>query len=331
MSCMIAPPANAHLGRHTRDCDTWVEYQNMQSQLDPHEIVEDCEGMYEDAYDRVSKRDRDGLLLSDLQRDLAKMSNQPAIRYAYRRFVIIGSNADVHGRPDEEGWVSSRSAVLHFQVANVAVTPSASGPRFQGLALAKKIASVSRSRYIMSFISRRSNFLGGLSRERPSGHPDQFRSRRSFRTTSTGSLPNGVSTVLLPPSPLPGSSQAENHQRSLRPWITDYRLRLTTSHTPPLPHPLRLQTTRPTTMTSSTNIPQIIPRTRATKLSTFIHRTSPMPLTPNTAEARPSLSTTRASLPFPINQSGTTLRLHLCRPLRRNRHGHFGRRFRLIP
>jgi len=104
MACMIAPPTNAHLSRHPRDCDTWMEYQLMQSQLDPHEIAEDCEGMYEDAYDKVAKRDRDGLILSDLQQDLAKMSNQPAIRYAYRRFVIIGSTADVHGRPDEEGW-----------------------------------------------------------------------------------------------------------------------------------------------------------------------------------------------------------------------------------
>ena len=143
--------------------------------------------------------------------------------------------------------------------------------------------------------------------------------------------PERCPTVLPPPSPLPGSSQVENHRRSLRPWITDYRLRLRTSHTSPLLHPHRLQTTRPTTMTSSTDIPQIIPRTRATKLSTFIHRTSPMPQAPSTAEARPSLSTTRASLPFPINQYGTTLRLRPCRPLRRNRRGHFGRRFYSIP
>ena len=138
MACMIAPPTNAHLSRHPRDCDTWVEYQLMQSQLDPHEIAEDCEGMYEDAYDKVAKRDRDGLILSDLQQDLAKMSNQPAIRYAYRRFVIIGSTADVHGRPDEEGWVSGRSAVLDFRVANL-VAPSASGKQFQGSSLATKL------------------------------------------------------------------------------------------------------------------------------------------------------------------------------------------------
>jgi hypothetical protein len=126
----------------------------MQSELDPHEIVEDCEGMCEDAYDQVAKRDRDGLILSDLQQDLAKMSNQPAIRYAYRRFVIIGSDADVHGRPDEDGWVSSRSAVLHFRVANLVVTPSASGKRFQGSGLATRVVAsvtVSRSGYMMSF------------------------------------------------------------------------------------------------------------------------------------------------------------------------------------
>lgn len=174
----------------------------MQSQLDPHEIVEDCEGMYEEAYDNVAKRDRDGLILSDLQRDLVKMSNQPAIRYAYRQFVIIGSNADVHGRPDEEGWVSSRSAVLHFRVANVVVTPSASGTRFQGSSLAKKlIASVSRSESIMSFLFLEVEFPGRVSRERPSGHPDQFRSRRSFTTTSTAL--SRTASPLSFPLPLP--------------------------------------------------------------------------------------------------------------------------------
>ena len=80
----------------------------MQSLLQPHEIVEDCEGMYEDAYDNVAKRERDGLVLSDLQQDLAKMSDQPAIRYVYRRFVIIKSDADVHGRSGEEDWVSDQ-------------------------------------------------------------------------------------------------------------------------------------------------------------------------------------------------------------------------------
>jgi hypothetical protein len=37
------------------------------------------------------------------------MSNQPAIKYDFRRFVIIKSTADVHGRPGEEDWVSGGS------------------------------------------------------------------------------------------------------------------------------------------------------------------------------------------------------------------------------
>lgn len=86
----------------------------MQSLLNPEEIVEDCEGMYEDAYGSVAKRDRDELVLSDLQQDLVKMSNQPAIRSVYRRYVIIKSNVDVHGRAREEDWVSCRNAAFHF-------------------------------------------------------------------------------------------------------------------------------------------------------------------------------------------------------------------------
>jgi hypothetical protein len=78
----------------------------MQSMLDPQEIVDDCEDMYRDAYRDVAKRDRDGQVISDLQQDLAKMSNQPAIKYDFRRFVVIKSTADVHGRPGEEDWVS---------------------------------------------------------------------------------------------------------------------------------------------------------------------------------------------------------------------------------
>jgi len=104
IACMIAPPTNSHLSRHAKDCDTWVEFHNMQSLLDPQEIVDDCEDIYQDAYRDVAKRDRDGLVLSDLQQDLAKMSNQSAIRYDFRRFVIIKSTGDVHGRPGEEEW-----------------------------------------------------------------------------------------------------------------------------------------------------------------------------------------------------------------------------------
>jgi len=104
IACMIAPPTNSHLSRHAKDCDMWVEYQHMQSLLDPQEIIEDCEGMYEDVYGSVAKGDRDGSVLLDLQQDLAKMSNQATIRHAYRRFVIIKSDADVHGRPGEEDW-----------------------------------------------------------------------------------------------------------------------------------------------------------------------------------------------------------------------------------
>lgn len=90
----------------------WAEYQHMQSRLDPQDIVEDCKDMYEEVYGGVAKQDRDGLAISDLQKDLVNMSNQPAIRYVYRRFVIIKSSADVHGRPGEEDWVSDRSVDL---------------------------------------------------------------------------------------------------------------------------------------------------------------------------------------------------------------------------
>ena len=107
IACMIAPPSNSHLGRYAKDCNTWVEFHNLQPQLDPQEIVDDCEDIYRDAYRDVAKRERDGLVLSDLQRDLMKMSNQPAIRYDFRRFVIIKSTGDVHGRPGEVEWVSN--------------------------------------------------------------------------------------------------------------------------------------------------------------------------------------------------------------------------------
>ena len=131
---MIAPPTNSHLGRHAGDRDMWVEYQYMQSQLDPQEVVEDCEGMYEDTYGSVSKQDRNGSVLSDLQQDLAKMSSQPAIGYEYRRFVIIKSNEDVHGRPGEEGWVSSRSAEYPVRATDLAIS-SASGSWLQSSSL----------------------------------------------------------------------------------------------------------------------------------------------------------------------------------------------------
>ena len=120
----------------------WVEYQHMQSLLDPQEIVEDCESMYEDAYDSAGKQDRDGLVLSDLEQDMVKMSNQPAIRYAYRRFVIIKSNGDVHGRPGEQDWVSGRSE-FHVQAIDLLAIFSASGSWFRSLSLATK--SIPRS------------------------------------------------------------------------------------------------------------------------------------------------------------------------------------------
>ena len=121
----------------------------MQSLLDPQEIVEDCEGMYEDAYGNVTKEDRDGLVLSDLEQDLMKMSNQPAIRCVYRRFVIVKSNADVHGRPGEQDWVSGIGSKLHVQTANPLAVSSASGSWFLGLLLATKSAPrVTRGIYI---------------------------------------------------------------------------------------------------------------------------------------------------------------------------------------
>ena len=116
----------------------------MQSLLDPQEVVEDCEGMYEDTYGSVAKQDRDRLVLSDLQQDLVKMSNQPAIRYEYRRFVVIKSNADVHGLPGEQEWVSGRSE-SHTQVINLLAVFSASGSRFRSSGLATK--SIPRTNY----------------------------------------------------------------------------------------------------------------------------------------------------------------------------------------
>ena len=141
---MIAPPANPHLGRHGKDCDMWVEYQYMQSLLDPQDIVEDCEGMYEDTYGGVSKQDRNGLVLSDLQQDLVKMSIQPAIGYVYRRFVVIKSNEDVHGRSGEEDWVSSQGAEFPVRAANLSAIPSASGSRFQSSSLVMKLKLMAR-------------------------------------------------------------------------------------------------------------------------------------------------------------------------------------------
>lgn len=109
---MIAPPTNSHLGRYEKDCGTWVEFHSMQSRLDPQEIMDDCGDLYQDAYHDIAKGDRGGSVLSDLQQDLIKMSNQPAIKYEFRRFVIIKSIRDVHGRPGEEDWVSDRMASL---------------------------------------------------------------------------------------------------------------------------------------------------------------------------------------------------------------------------
>jgi len=155
----------------------WVEYQYTQSLLDPLEIVEDCEGMFEDTYGSVIKQDRDGLVLSDLQQDLVRMSNQPAIRYEYRRYVIIKSNADVHERPGEQEWVSGRSE-FHARVINFLAVSSASGSWFLISGLATK--SVARTnhgiykRYIICTMapggcpleSRFSQILGEWSRGR---------------------------------------------------------------------------------------------------------------------------------------------------------------------
>lgn len=145
---MIAPPTHSHLNRHTKDCNTWVEFQNMQSMLDPQEIVDDCEEIYQDAYRDVAKRDRDGLVLSDLQQDLAKMSNQSAIRYDFRRFVIIKSTTDVYGRPGEEEWVSNSRASFHYCPAEISDIFSASGNWFLSSGLGTRlIPKTSGDRY----------------------------------------------------------------------------------------------------------------------------------------------------------------------------------------
>lgn len=117
IACMIAPPTNSHLSRYSKDCDTWIEFHSEQSQLDPQEIVDDCEEIYQDAYRDVAKRDRNGLVISDLQQDLVKMSNQASIRDEFRRFVIIKSTGDAHGRPGKEEWVSNlRAAFRHLTI-----------------------------------------------------------------------------------------------------------------------------------------------------------------------------------------------------------------------
>ena len=113
----------------------------MQSSLKSHEIVEDCEGMYEDAYGNVAKQERDGLVLSDLQQDLVRMSNQPAIGDVYRRFVIIKSDKDVHGRPGEDDWVSGQSGGFRFRAVNLLATSSANGSRFQSSRLGTKLVA----------------------------------------------------------------------------------------------------------------------------------------------------------------------------------------------
>lgn len=140
-------------------------------------------------------------------------------------------------------------------------------------------------------------------------------------------------SLLSLPSPLPCQAlrRPKIHRHSFQLWITDYGPRFTTTHTPPSPHPHPPPTTRPTTMTSSTNILQIITRTRTTKPSASSRQPSLTPQPPNTVVGHPSLSVTRVTPPFPTNPSGTTLRLHPHRPLTGNYRGHFGRRFYSIP
>jgi len=336
---MIAPPTNSHLSRHARDCDTWVEYQHMQSLLDPQEVVEDCEGMYEEAYGNVVKRDRDGLVLSDLQQDLVKMSNQPSIRYVYRRFVIIKLNTDVHGRPGEEDWVSCRNARFHFRVVNLLIIPSASGNWSQGSRLGTKlIPRVTRgtyNRYIMCMMLPRdcspvlSDSRTGLVTWASTGCLDESDPASRSEQRAYAFL-NGASTSA--PFLCQALRRPNNHSHSFEPWPTDCRLKFRTSYPPPLPQPHHPPTTRSTSMTSSMNTLQIITRAQPTKPSPFSPQLSPMPQHPNTVVVHRSLSATRASPPFPTNPSGTIPRLH---PhlllLGRNRHGRFGKRSCSLP
>jgi len=334
---MIAPPTNSHLSRHARDCDMWVEYQHMQSLLDSQEVVEDCEGMYEEAYGNVVKRDRDGLVLLDLQQDLVKMSNQPAIRYVYRRFVIIKSNVDVHGRPGEEDWVSCRNAGFHFRAVNL-VIPSASGNWPQGSRLETKlIPRVTRGTYdlymmCMMLPRDRSPILSGswtgVVTWADTGCLDEFDLAGRSEQRAYAFL-NGASTSA--PFPCQALRRPNNHRHSFEPWPTDCRPKFRTSYPPPLPQPHHPPTTRSTTMTSSKNMLQIITRTQTTNSSPSSPQLSPMPQHPNIVAAHRSLSATRASPPFPTNPSGTIPRLHPHLLLGKNRRGRSGKRFYSLP
>ena len=308
---MIAPPTNSHLGRHTRDCDMWVEYQHMQSQLDPQEIVEDCEEMYGDAYGSVSKRERDGLVLSDIQQDLAKMSNQPAIRYVYRRFVIIKSDVDVHGRPGEEDWVSCRGAARDIRAANPCV-PSASGSWFRDSRLATKLIP----RISCGVYDRR--IMRTMAHAR--GAPFLLEPEWARVVTRAGHMPNSISPVVQNngphslercshPRPFPRQAlrRPNNHRHSFEPWPTDCKPSSRIHNTPPLPQLHHPPTTRPTTMIHSTSMLHILPRTQVIKPSPSNPRLSPTPQRPSTVAPHRSLSTTRAGPPFHTNPRARVL------------------------
>lgn len=126
------------------------------------------------------------------------------------------------------------------------------------------------------------------------------------RVRSAGRSEQQAHALLNGASTLPPACQAlrrpNNHRHSFELWPTDYRPSSRTRPTSPLPPLHHPPTTRPATMTSSTNMPQITTRTRATKHSPSNPQASPTPQHPSTAVAHRSLSTTRASPPFPTNQ-----------------------------
>jgi len=118
-------------------------------------------------------------------------------------------------------------------------------------------------------------------------------------------LLHSASTVS--PSPRQALRRPNNHRHSFETWPTDYRPNPRINYTPPLPQFHHPPTTRPTTMTSSTNMLRSITRTQATKPSPYNLQPSPTPQPPNTVVVHHSLSTTRASLPSPTSPRARAL------------------------
>lgn len=189
-----------------------------------------------------------------------------------------------------------------------------SGSWFRGSGLATK--SIPRTthgkydRYIMCTMVTGEvvslKFLGEWSRGRVT-LAISIPSDLAGRSEQRAHIPLNSASTAPPPFPRQALRRPNNHRHSFEPWLTDYRPNPRTSHAPPLPPFHHPQTTRPTTMTSSTNMLRIITRTQATKPSPSNPQPSPMPQPPNTVVAHHSLSTTRASRPSPTNPRAQAL------------------------